>query len=128
MEKVNILHDNDTHLFWEEEGILCLKYKVPLIDIEVARHGLAIRNKITNNKPRLVYADCSMVTNMTSEARTFYAAESGVKTTFALAALAPSSLTKIIGNFFLNFNRPKMPFKLFSTKDKAFKWLREIGK
>ncbi len=123
MEVVNILHDNETHLFWEEDGIICIKYKVPVIDIDIARNGLTTRNKITNNKPALIYADCSLLRSVTSEARSFYSSETG--TTIAMAALAPSGMTRIIGGFFLNFNRPKVPFKLFSTKEKAFAWLQE---
>jgi len=122
---INILSETDTHLFWEEEGIICIKYKVPVIDLEVAKSGLATRNKITGYKPSLVFADCSLVTNLTSDARTFYASESNAQTTTALAALATSGLTKIIGNFFLSFHCPKVPCKLFSSKEKAFAWLHE---
>jgi len=125
---MDILHETETHLFWEEEGILCFKYKVPIIDIEVARNGLAVRNKITNNKPSLVYSDCSLVSNVTSEARAFYASQIGMKTTIAFATLSPTAISKILATFFLSFNRPKVPFKFFSTKEKAFKWLHEMGK
>ncbi len=31
---------------------------------------------------------------------------------------------KLIGNFYLKFHKPKIPSKLFTSKEKALKWLR----
>jgi len=124
---MDILLETETHLFWEEEGILCFKYKQPVIDLDVARNGIAIRAKLTQNAQRLVFSDCSLVNNVTSEARIYYASVLTAKTTMALAVLAPNMITKVLAAFFLNFNRPKMPYKFFGTKQKAFQWLHEIG-
>jgi len=125
---MDILLETKTHLFWEEEGIICFKYKVPVIDLEVARSGIAMRAKVTQNANRLVYADCTLAKKTTSEARIYYASVLTGKTTIALAIFAPNMITKVLATFFLNFNKPKMPCRFFSNKQKAFEWLHEIGK
>src|ERR1700722_15365686 len=104
---MDILLETETHLFWEEEGIICFKYKVQVVDLEVARSGIAMRAKVTQNEQRLVYADCTLATKATSEARIYYASVLTSKTTMALAVLAPNMITKVVASFFLNFNRPK---------------------
>jgi hypothetical protein len=125
---MNILLETETHLFWEEEGIICFRYKVPVVDLEVARKGTAMRAKATKNEQRLVYADCSVAVRTTSEARIYYASVLTSKTTMALAVHVPNWILKILATAFLNFNRPKMPYRFFSNKQKAFNWLHEIGK
>ncbi len=123
---MNILNDSDTHLFWEEEGIICFKYKVPIVDLKIARRGFEIRKQLTNGESYLIYADLTGVANVTNEARTFYASAEARDKAIATAVLAPSALTKIMSTFFMSFNRPVVPFKFFTSKEKAFKWLHEI--
>ncbi len=124
---MNILAETETHIFWEEEGIICFKYKVEVVDLNVAKNGVETRAKLTHNENRLVYADCSIAKKATSEARIYYASVLTGQTTIALAILAPNMITKVIASFFLNFNKPKMPCKFFSTKQKALEWLHAIN-
>lgn len=42
----------------------------------------------------------------------------------AYAMLLSSSLSRIIGNFFLSFHSPTVPVKLFDDEEKALVWLR----
>jgi len=123
---MKILSDTDTHLFWEEEGIICFKYKDPIVDLEVARKGFEIRKTLTIGSSYLIYADLTGVSNVTREARVFYASKEGRDKAIATAVLAPSALTKIMSTFFMSFNRPAVPFRFFISKEKAFKWLHEI--
>jgi hypothetical protein len=45
-----------------------------------------------------------------------------VRKTTGKALLAHNSTTKLAGNFYLNFNKPVMPTKLFSDRVKAIAW------
>ena len=118
----------DTHTFWEEEGILCFSYNKSVVDIDIAKKGLAIRQKLTKGKPCLVFTDLSNVINITNDARDFYASPEGLHSTVALGVLAPTNLTRVLCTFFLTFNRPTIPFKFFDTKEKAFEWLSGFKK
>ena len=125
---MNILFDSDTHLFWEEEGIICFSYKVPVVDLEIVKQGLEIRNEILDKNPHLFFGDLTGVHNITNEARQFYSSEESSGNVIAAAVLTSNAITKIIATFFQSFNRPKVPFKFFSSKEKAFQWLHEIAK
>jgi len=123
---MNILIENDTHLFWEEEGFLCFRYKVSNVDLEVAKKGLEARKKLFNKEPYWIFMDMRGLKSVTSEARRFYSSDEGNHNCMGTAALTEDALTRIIGSFYINFNRPKIPFKLFSTKEKAFQWLHAL--
>lgn len=42
----------------------------------------------------------------------------------AHAAVVKNLAHKIIGDFFLKFHKPKLPFKIFRKQEDAIKWLR----
>jgi hypothetical protein len=65
--------------------------------------------------------------SMTSEART-YAAEVGGDYFIAAAIISDSLAVRLIVNFFNNFYRQTVPFKMFSTQEEAKKWLRTFIK
>ncbi|MBL4593591.1 MAG: hypothetical protein JKX68_07230, partial [Flavobacteriales bacterium] len=47
-----------------------------------------------------------------------------VDMSIAMAILAGTSLpATIIGNFFIKFNKPAVPTKLFKSEEKALAWL-----
>ena len=42
----------------------------------------------------------------------------------AVALLIGSPMSRVIGNFYLGFNRPQTPTRLFTDTDEAEAWLR----
>jgi hypothetical protein len=123
---MKILEENDCLRFWEEDHIICYTYKQPVVDLKIAKDSVLMRYRVTNNQPCLVFGDLENVKSVTREARDYYTCEDAENLVTAAAVLTPTIITKIIATFFLNFNKPKVPFKMFSSKEKAFEWLLEF--
>ena len=61
------------------------------------------------------------------EARKYGAKKEVVDLSIALTILAGTSLpATIIGNFFIKFNRPSIPTKMFKKEENALKWLNSF--
>jgi len=120
---MDIIEENDFFYFWKEGEIICYAFKKREINLEIAKMGVAIRDSISKGRPCFVYMDLTHVKSATKEARDYYGdfeIDGPVK---AVAVFTPSFLTKIMGSFFINFTRPKVPCKIFSTKESALHWL-----
>lgn len=59
----------------------------------------------------------------TPESREFVAKKSSDRIAFAI--VTNSIANKLVGNFFIQFNKPNTPTKLFSDEESAIKWLIE---
>jgi hypothetical protein len=46
--------------------------------------------------------------------------------TVAVALVTSSPLSRVLGNFFLGFNKPQTPARLFASIDDAEVWLRSF--
>ncbi len=44
----------------------------------------------------------------------------------ATAVVVDTLAYKLIANFYLKFNKPKRPYKVFSKEEEAIKWLKTI--
>ena len=63
---------------------------------------------------------------ISKEARDFSASELVYKNAIAKAIIIKNVSQRLIGNFFINFNRPPAPTKLFHNEEEAIKWLEEM--
>ena len=69
-------------------------------------------------------ADTSKVWQVSSNARAYSSSPEVDKMNIAMAILAGYSLTTtIIANFFIKFNKPKTPTKIFKNEKDALDWL-----
>ena len=80
--------------------------------------------KIAKGKKLPVYNDIKGVKSITREARLFTSSEDSDQVSSAAALLIGSPVSKVIGNFFLGLNKSPYPTKLFTSKEKAVKWLK----
>jgi hypothetical protein len=125
---MNILNDNEFFTFWEEDDIICFRYKQKIVSLDIAKMGVEIRLNSSNYKPCAMFVDMTNVKTVTKEARDYYGSPYASQLLKATAVLTESVLTKTITTFFLNFNKPQLPFKMFTNKSKAFAWLKEFDK
>ena len=123
---MTILEENENFKFWEEEGIICFIYKKKHITLDMAKMGVDIRLRVTGAKPCLMYVDLSHVHSLTKESRDYYATYEAGNLLIATAVYTPSQLTKTLCTFFMNFNKPALPFQFFCKKEKAFRWLHKF--
>ena len=117
---------NDCSTFWFEGGILLSEYIVANVDLNVARKGVELRHSIVQGRSYPLFVDISKVKSINKEAREYLSQPEASMYIKAAALLASSYLSKIAGTFFLSFNRPPIPTKLFTDKVEALKWLERF--
>lgn len=61
---------------------------------------------------------------ISSDARRLTASPEFQQNTLAKAFLVDNLPHRIIGNFYLSFNRPAIPTRIFNDREKAMEWLR----
>jgi hypothetical protein len=65
---------------------------------------------------------------MDPEVRTWAADTSGNNYTYVDAVVISNFAQKIIANFYIKFNKPKMPTKVFTSTEKALEWILSVKK
>ncbi len=115
--------------FVDENGILRIKVREGVhIDLESLKEDHEADFQLTGHKQVLALFDARAFFTITKDARDYV--NSGImdKTRLATAALINNIGARILMNGFLFINRPKTPFKIFTNKDEAIKWLLNIKK
>jgi hypothetical protein len=72
--------------------------------------------------PLLIVVDKYTVPSV--EARLYIATAASNPFATAEAYVVQSLSQKLVGNFYLNFNKPKRPTKIFNSEEKAVEWLK----
>ena len=78
---------------------------------------------LQNNQKMKILVDSRGLFNITKEARDYAAEDRHAELSIAMALVSDSLPTKLMMNFFIKFNRPKTPTKMFTDVDKALEWL-----
>ena len=92
--------------------------------LEIAEKSVKDRLKVSEGKSYPLLIEIKNVKNSTLEARKFLASEKGCEGVKAAAILVNSSLGRMIGNFFIFFNKQLLPTKLFIDEKEAIEWLK----
>ena len=74
-----------------------------------------------------VLIDMTAVTEITKEARDYFANKRTASIQRATALLIGSPVSRLIGNFFMGLNRPISPTRLFTNPHKAIQWLHTFS-
>lgn len=94
------------------------------IELENAIQNQEAVKQLTNNEKHLLVVDARGIdVYVSKEARTFSADRKAADPCIAKAFIVNSTANRLIGNFYINFNKPNIPTKLFSTVEKATEWL-----
>jgi len=96
------------------------------LDIDLQMRLLNHYNDITENKLMLFVFMAAENVSITKEARDNAVKIEDISMIGASAVIATSLPYKLIANFYLRFNKPKRPFKVFSEEEEAVKWLKTI--
>ena len=79
---------------------------------------------VSKGKKHPFLSDIRKVKSTDRESRVFFAGEEVAKSISAMGLLVGSAVTKIIGNIFLGFNKPKYPVRVFTSESEAIEWLK----
>jgi len=119
-------HDLHGFTTWRtDDGIIRTEVK-PNIDIIL---GYAIENSLIVNElcrgrkhPLLI--DLKNLKAITPQARAYFSARDRESDINAFAFIIHSLFQRIVGNIFIQFNRPQVPTRLFNDEEDALAWLR----
>lgn len=98
-----------------------------LIDQKEALQIIQANREFNNSSNRLAMATATKeFFNMTPEARVIFSEQMKLDVGFQKMALVVNNLAyRILSNFFIRFNRPVVPTKVFNSRKKALVWLLE---
>lgn len=118
-------------VFRIEDSIVYAVYKKGVtIDLEAAREIGHLRRSFLKGRSYPGFADVRHLKLITKEARAYLEKEaiiekeqSGVT---AIAVLVGSRISVFMANLFMKIVKPKIPTKLFITKEQGLKWLEQF--
>ncbi|WP_456236447.1 DUF7793 family protein [Echinicola rosea] len=77
-------------------------------------------------KRAAVLVDISRASGVSQECRELFASPQCADLQYAVGIVANSRVGHLIGNFFLGFNQPLFPLKIFTENSTAMEWLTSI--
>mgnify|MGYP005992613613 CR=1 FL=1 len=116
--------------YFIEDSILYMRAKKDAnFTLEVTMEGIEARKKLQNGRKFPVLIDMRLAFGVSVEAREYSARDETTELYLAMAILSGKSLpARMMGNFFIKFNKPNIPLKLFSSEGKAIEWLKSFKK
>ena len=117
--------DNDVAHVWAEEGILNFVYKISRLDMNFAKKSVEVRKNLSFGQSYPMFIDISEIKSTSKEAREYLSKGIAIENISAAALLAGSVLSKLLGTFFLTFNKPPIPLRIFTDRTEAIKWLKK---
>lgn len=96
---------------------------ITLADAEEV-HEAATNLYAGSTYPLLV--DIRGVRSASREARESFASTKTINTTSAVALVVASPVSRIIGNFFIQLDKPAFPVQLFTRETDAIAWLQDF--
>lgn len=109
---------------WLEDGVVFSIYTKKPLNIVAAKEIVQERYKLVKGKSHPTLVDYTAGMSADKESRDYLAGENGIKYVSAGAIVIKNHIQKLLGNAFLTINRPKVPARLFTSRDEALKWLQ----
>ena len=89
-----------------------------------AQENVRVSLELGGGRRRPVLVDLRQIKSQTREARDYYGGEESGLCFNAAAVLVGSPVSRLLGNFFLGFNKSAhSPLKLFTSEQEAIEWL-----
>ncbi len=123
-KKVNHIINLHSKVSLRPDGIIEVKFKEDvLLNIEDCKELVQQYGVLLNGKKAPILHIIGNYMNVTKEAREFSATDEGLLYSSAEAYVFVSLPHRIIANFYLNVNKPRVPTKFFKTIEEAENWL-----
>ncbi len=111
---------------WIENGICCIRYDTKALTLPVAEHLVQARMELCEQVSYPVLADIRAIKSVEPAASQYLACKENVRLVAAGAIIAANQFHKIAGNFFILFDKPKVPSRLFTSESEALAWLQQF--
>lgn len=124
----NNAHNLTCYFTWMgEDGIARTKVKKGSeVKLEHAQENSVVVNSFYVDRKFPLLIDARGIKSITRDARNFFTTNGRATNTLAFAIIIDSSVSKVVGNFFLGINKPAVPTKLFSDDKGAVEWLKQF--
>ncbi|MBV9791182.1 MAG: hypothetical protein JOZ51_23510 [Chloroflexi bacterium] len=91
--------------------------------LDDAKGDVQIFDQLSQGQPFTALLDIRQLKSQEREAREFYSQPGHTPGLVAIAILIGSPMSRVIGNFFMGFNKSEIPARLFTSEDEALTWL-----
>lgn len=117
LPEVNIVLKNDgfVHVLLKKDQILDIKLQLQMLEA----YHVVTQKKLT---PFVFEAEDGI--SVTKEARDNAIIIEELSPCKAMAVIVDNLAYAMIANFYLKFNKPKRPYKVFKTKEEGLNWLK----
>jgi hypothetical protein len=125
--KIQSIELRTAKIFVREDEIICVEIKDD-VDIELAdaiEHFETVK-KISDGRKRLVLVYSGKGATITKEVRDFSSTPEAAEPTLAQAIVVNNLASRIVANFYIQFNKPYQPVKLFTDESVAIEWLKKM--
>ena len=107
-----------------QEGVLYFElFPGNEIGLEDSKEHIAASEKLTNGKMHCAFIKALGNIDISSEARKHGSNPKIQENLIAQAVLVNSMATRIAGNFYIRFNKPPKPTRIFTNPEDAKSWL-----
>ncbi len=116
---IGVRDDGIIHVFYKEHAELDVKLQLEMLDVYI---------ELCENKPYPFIFEAEEYITVTKEARD-NALSLEDKSPLAVSAILVKNLAhKLIADFYLKFNKPRRPFKVFKSFEEGIDWLLKTFK
>jgi len=98
------------------------------LDVDDIKALVQAKNQLCGNEPHTTLLIAGNNSSISSEARAFASSKEAYKGAIAKSIVTKCLPTRLIGNFFIRFNNPPAPTKLFACEKEAVQWLNLMRK
>jgi hypothetical protein len=91
--------------------------------LDDAKENVAAIYELAGGARSLVLVDTRGVRWQSREARDYFTSTNAEEATRAVALVVGSPISRVLGSFFLRFEKHRFPTALFDNEDKAIHWL-----
>lgn len=126
-EIIKEIDEQEFNLKLKSDGIVYVLFKEnTVLDIPLQNKMLKSYIAVTDNKltPFLFEAEDGLI--VTKEARDNAIVIEESSPCMAMAVIVSNIAYAMIANFYMKFNRPKRPYKVFNKREDGVKWLLQL--
>ncbi len=126
---MNVINTRVAQISYDKIARIVKKKVVDNSEIELTDciENYEATKKITQGDKFLSLVDGRDIqTSVSKEARAYTANVKRDGKHIAEALLVNSTAQKLVGNFYINVNKPQIPTKIFSSEEKALEWLNSF--
>lgn len=110
-----------------EDGIVRTKVKQQAyVGLNEAKENSDAVNSFYFGEKFPLIIDARGIKNITREARVQFSTNGRESYVSYFALIIGSPISRVVGNFFVSINKPKVPTRLFENEKKALRWLNSL--